>query len=126
MSHSIGSASEWSCHRSTWSTPEAIKRTVKLLARALLVPPVRLGGDEEAVGLALEPGRDPQLGLAVRGGGIDVVDPVLQEDLERAVRNVLGHAAERGGAKDDARAPVTGVPERRCGNHLAQPTSVDS
>ena len=83
---------------------QAIEGTLQLFTRFLGAALVRLGGDEEAVGIALEPGRDPELGVAIAGRDVDVVDVVLEQHVERAVGDVLRDAPERRRAEDDARA----------------------
>src|SRR3977135_2452866 len=82
---------------------------MQLLTRFALGPGVGLGRQEEAAGLALQPGTDPQLGVAVTRGGIDVIDAMPKKHLERAVRSRLGDLRERGGAEDRAGAGVSGA-----------------
>ena len=49
--------------------------------------------------MALQPGAEAQLGVAVAGGGVDVVDAVLTEQLQRAVGVVLRDIAKAAAPK---------------------------
>ena len=101
---------------------EAFERAVNLLASAGSVALPGLRGDEEPVAVLLQPRREPQLGAAVRGSGIDVVDAVLEQQLKRLVGLGLGDRAERRGAEERARAVVAGAPERRFRDHTLRLT----
>src|SRR3977135_2587909 len=89
---------------------------MQLLTRFALGPGVGLGRQEEAAGLALQPGTDPQLGVAVTRGGIDVIDAMPKKHLERPVRSRLSDLRERGGAEDRAGAGVSGPAEGKSRN----------
>ena len=97
---------------------EAVERALELVARAFLVSPACLGGQEEPSGLVLEPRRDAELGVSIRGGDVDVVDSVLEERLEGLVGDALGDAAEGGRAEDDPGALVAGAAELGLRDHL--------
>ncbi len=56
------------------------------------------------VRVALEPRRNAQLGVAIAGSHIDVVDAVLQQQVERLVCLSLGDITECSRAKQRARA----------------------
>jgi hypothetical protein len=99
---------------------EPLERAADALLRALVVPVARLRRDEEAAGLALQPRRDAQLGVAVRGRGVDVVDAVREKEVERALGVVLRDAAERSGAEDRTAALVAGAAERRGDDHATR------
>ncbi len=90
------------------------------VAGALLIAPVGLGRKEEAPRLALQPWRDTQLRVPVGRGGVDVVDAVAEQELERLVGDLLRDAADRRRAEDHARALVTGAAEIGLGDHLAK------
>ena len=90
---------------------QPVEGAVQLLARLVRAAPAGLGGQEKAIGLAAQPGLHAQLGIAVARGDVDVVDAVLQQDLERAVGDVLGDPRERGPSEDDAAAVVARAPE---------------
>ena len=98
---------------------EPLERALDLLLRALVVPLSRLRREEKPVRVPLQPRRDPQLGVAVRGGGIDVVEAVLEQHLERGVRLALRDGSERGGTEEQAGALVAGAPEGRFRDHSA-------
>ena len=72
---------------------------------------------EEAVAVLREPRRESQLRLAVRRGSVDVVDVVLEQQLERAVRLRLRDRAQRRGAEERSRALVARAAERRSFDH---------
>ena len=61
------------------------------VAGAFLVALIAFGREEEAIGLSFQPGRDAQLGVAVTGGGVDVIDAVAQEDIQALIRDLLRH-----------------------------------
>ena len=99
---------------------EAHERAANLLARAGVVALSSLCREKEAPRITLQPGREPQLGVAVRGGRIDVVDAVLEQHRKRRIRLGLGERAEGGRAEDRARALMTGCSERRLRDHDAR------
>jgi hypothetical protein len=68
---------------------ETLERASNLFARSLVVALFGLRRKEEPARVALEPRCDPQLRVAVRGGGVDVVDAVFEQDLERRIRFAL-------------------------------------
>ena len=90
----------------------SVERAMQLLACLGRAACAGLGGDEEAAGVALEPRRDAQLGVAVAGSGVDVVDAVLHQQIESAVGRRLIDAAQRRRTKKSARAVVTGTAKR--------------
>src|SRR6185436_2093335 len=51
---------------------EPVERAPNLLPRSLVVPPAGLGRQEEGFRVALQPWRNAKLGVAVRGGRVDV------------------------------------------------------
>ena len=57
---------------------EAVERAADLLACAGVVALAGLRRQEETVAVPLEPWGEPQLGVAVRGGRVDVVHAVLE------------------------------------------------
>ena len=62
---------------------QAIQRSVEVLLRGLVVASVRLGGNEECSRVPFEPRGDPELGVTVRRGGIDVIHAVLEKEIQR-------------------------------------------
>ena len=70
-----------------------------------------LGGEEERVGVALQPRGDAKFRVAVAGGGVDVVDAELEQDVEHLVGAFLLHAAKAGSAEDRACTAVAGATE---------------
>ncbi len=89
----------------------ALERALDLVARRRVGALAGLRGEEEAVAVPGEAGREPQLGVAVARGGVDVVDAVLEQQLDRLVGVALADVAERGRAEDDAGALVAGAAE---------------
>ena len=65
---------------------ESVERTANLLPRAAVVALPGLRGEKETIAIPGQPRRDPELRVAVGGGGVDVVHAVLEQDLERCVR----------------------------------------
>ena len=59
--------------------PQPLERAADLLARGGVGALAGLRREEEAVAVLAHPGREPQLGVAVARGGVDVVDPVLEQ-----------------------------------------------
>ncbi len=53
-----------------------------LALRRVVCGTSRLGGEEKAIAVRLQPGGEPQLSVAVARGDIDVIDPVTQEQVE--------------------------------------------
>ena len=78
------------------------ERAANLLAGRCVRPLAGLGREEETVTVLAKPGREPELRLAVARRGVDVIDPVLEQELERVVGLVLRHVPERRGAEDHA------------------------
>ena len=73
-SHSSGWTRQWSWMRSTWSTPSRSSER-RICSRAARVRALAgLRREEEPVAVLAQPGREPQLGVAVARGGVDVVD----------------------------------------------------
>jgi hypothetical protein len=94
---------------------------MEFFARTFLVTFVTLRGKEEAARLSLQPRSDTELSISVAGRGVDVVDPVLEQDVQCLVRDLLGHAAERCGTEQDASALVPGAAELNFVDHLVTP-----
>src|SRR6266498_3172504 len=92
-----------------------------LIARGHVGALAGFGGQEELLAVAAHPRPDPQLGFAIAGGGVDVVDAVLKQQLQRAVGVILRDIAERRRAKDRACASVAGAAEGERGNHWFPP-----
>src|SRR5678815_1188243 len=53
-----------------------------------------LGGEKELVAVSLDPGTKSQLCVAVACGGVDVVDPMLADQLDRLISLVLTDVAQ--------------------------------
>ena len=64
---------------------EPVERAADLLVRACVVALAGLRREEELVAMPLQPWRDAELRVTVRRGGVDVVDAVAEEELERSV-----------------------------------------
>jgi hypothetical protein len=92
--------------------PQAFQRTADLLEGAGAAAFLGLGGQEEIRAAGLHPRAHPQLGVAVRGGDVDVVDAVPQQDIQRFIRNRLRNAGERRRAEQRTGADLTRFTER--------------
>ena len=90
---------------------QALERAGDLVAGAGVVAAARLGREEEVVPVAVHPGADPKLGIAVGGRRVDVVDAEREQLVEHPVGGALIDPAERRGAEDHGRAHVSGAPE---------------
>jgi hypothetical protein len=84
-------------------SPEPGERTIQLLERARLEALLRLRGQENLVAARGEPGLHPNLGLAVAGGDVEVVDAGVEREAERPVGLSLRDGPERRGAEDQPR-----------------------
>jgi hypothetical protein len=100
--------------------PKPVKRPTDLVVGWSSKTFASFGGEKHfvAIGLRLQPGAKADLGVAVAGGGIDVVDPSGFKRFHRLVRVVLRHRAKGGGTEDDARALVTSPTKEVRGDHL--------
>jgi len=78
---------------------QPLERTLQVVARLARRAAAGLGGEEEVLAVPRHPRSDAQLGIAVARGGIDVVDAVPQQHLQRTVGLVLARARQRGGAE---------------------------
>src|SRR5438128_1205863 len=96
---------------------EAVKRAVQLLTGSFRRPRPGLGGEKVTTRLALEPGSDAQLRIAVARRGVDVIDTMLCEDLERSVGDRLCNSRQGCCPKDGATALMPGPPELGVGDH---------
>src|SRR5439155_25046057 len=81
-----------------------------------------LGGEEELVAARRQPRRQPQLGVAVAGRGVEVVHTELEQHVEQFVSALLPHPAQRGGTEDDPAAAMPGAPERGLRDHGSSTT----
>ena len=67
--------------------------------------------------MCLEPRRDPQFGVAVHRGSVDVVDAVLEQERQQTVGCLLIRPGDARRAEDDARAVVSGPAVGRTLDH---------
>jgi hypothetical protein len=70
-----------------------------------------LGGEEELARRPFQPGPDPEFGVAVCGGHVDVVDPGADDDVEDPVRFGLGGGRQPGRPEQDPGALVARAPK---------------
>ena len=89
-----------------------VERAVDGVARRRSRPVAGLRRDEERVTMLGQPGSKLILGVPVVRGGVDVVDPVVEQQLEEGVRLRRCRSDERHGAEDDPRARVPRPAER--------------
>jgi hypothetical protein len=90
---------------------ETFEGAPDLVPSGLVAALDRLRGEEEAIAVLRHPAPHRDLGLAVGGGDIDVVDAVVEEQRQRPLvrPGVVGH--ERRRAEDDPAGVVAGGPE---------------
>ena len=99
---------------------EQLERAPDLLACGPVLALAGLGREEEVRAVLAHPRPDPELGVAVARSRVDVVDAVLEQELERAVRLVLRGLAERGCAEQRPRADVPGRAEGELLDHALE------
>ena len=85
---------------------QPLQRAAQFVARPLIRAVAGFGRQEEVPAMAGHPGADAQLGVAVAGGGVDMVDAVLEQDLQRAVSVRLADSTQRRRAKERPRAQL--------------------
>src|SRR5687767_4530195 len=99
---------------------EALERAPDLLPGCAVGPLARLRREEEAVPAAPgEPRREPELRVAVAGGRVEMIEPVADHELERAVRLGLRCARERCRAEDEPAALMPRPAEGSLRDHRA-------
>src|SRR6476646_8081660 len=89
----------------------ALQRAFQRRPGAGTVAVTGLGGEEELRSSGGQPRRQPQFGIAVTGGNVEVVDAELVQDRKQLVGALLAHAAKRRGAEDHSTAQVSGATE---------------
>jgi hypothetical protein len=100
-----------------------LERVVDVASGALAVALAGLARKEEVIAMAVHPGADPQLGIAVSGCGVDVVDAALEQQIEHPVGGSLIDAGKRGAAEQHRGAHMPVRPKGRfsiavCGSPL--------
>jgi len=90
---------------------QAFERAANLRQRGAGGALARLGGQEERPPVALDPVAQPQLGLAVAGGCVHVVDTIAEGHVHGGVGFGLRHVGEGGRAQEEASAGVGGAAE---------------
>src|SRR5712664_1582796 len=98
---------------------EPVERAVDVLARLAGAAAPGLGREEEVLPVARHPRADAQLRVAVARGGVDVVDAIAEQELQRAVGVGLARAGQRRAAEQGDRARVAGPSERSSLEHGA-------
>ena len=83
--------------------PEPLEAVVDLRPRLVPVPQPGLGGQEDPVPDRGHPQAWPQLGVAVAGRDVEMVDPGVQGQLDRGVGGVLVDLGQGGRAVDQDR-----------------------
>ena len=74
-------------------------------------PPACFGGQEEVFPVPNHPGAYEDFRIAIPGGGVDVIHPVLQQDFQGPIR-VFPRGSDQGRAPEDCcRALVAGAAE---------------
>ena len=90
---------------------QAFERSANLIVGRPCFAFAGFGGKENLVSMHLQPRTEPEFRFAIAGGGIDVVDPGVGDQLQRPVGICLRHVSECGGAKNDATAGVARAAE---------------
>src|SRR4051794_19127410 len=97
--------------------PEPFERALEAGPGAVARALAGLGGEEVVLPAAGQPRRQPQLGVAVTGGGVNVVDAESRQPIQYLVGLLLPHGAQGRGAEDDPAAVMTGTSEGGARNH---------
>src|SRR5260370_42168684 len=71
------------------------------------------------------PRGEPQLRLAVRGCGIDVIDAKFEQNIEYLIDLFLLHPSQRGGAENHPRTLMAGFSKRNGPDHWSPPRLVN-
>jgi hypothetical protein len=100
--------------------PQPLERALEARPRRVPAAVAGLGGDEELAGVRRHPRRHPQLGIAVGGGHVQVVDARLDQHRQQAVGGLLAHRRERRATEDDAAALVARTSERDTVDHAGK------
>ena len=111
LSSSSRSPTACSWSRSTWSVCSRSRDALICRQAASRVALAGLGGQEDLVADPRHPRAEPQLGVAVARGDVEVVDARVERLLHRGVGDVLGDVAERRRAVDEHRALVAELAE---------------
>ena len=94
-----------------------LERALEGRPSRVALPVAGLGGEKDLVAVVGEPRLQPDLGLAVPGRGVDVVDARRLDLGEDPIGGALTDPAEPGGAEDDPGRIVPGPPELRGWEH---------
>src|SRR5260370_38392639 len=71
------------------------------------------------------PRGEPQLRLAVRGCGIDVIDAKFEQNIEYLIGLFLLHPSQRGSAENHPRTLMAGLSKRNGPDHWSPPRLVN-
>ena len=96
---------------------QPLERAMEVLARLGRRPAAGLRREKEVLPVTGHPRPDAELGVAVPRGGVDVVDAVPEQQVERAIGVGLTGPRQRGPAEEGHRARVTGASERASLDH---------
>ena len=96
---------------------EPLERPVDVLARLVRGALAGLGREEEVPPVASHPRPDAKLGVAVPRRGVDVVDAVAEQELQRAIRLRLAGAGQGGRPEQRHRALMARPSERSSLDH---------
>src|SRR5271168_298506 len=97
--------------------PQPLERAMETIARALVGAVAGFGGEKKPLAMLAHPWADAQFRLAVRRGGVEMIDAVFEEHLEHAVGFVLLHPAERCGSEKNPSTLMPRFPEWTCFDH---------
>ena len=97
---------------------QSFERAADLVVSRTCFALASFGGQEKAVSFLLHPRTEANFGVAIAGGGVDMVDPRLDDQFHRAVGVTLTGAGESRRPEDDAGAGVTCVAEGMGWEHV--------
>jgi len=96
---------------------EPLERTLEAPSRAATSSLVGLCCEKELFSTLGKPWAQPEFGVSVGGGGIEVVDAVTKKRRQERVGLILGHAEKSRSPENDPAARVTRAPERHARDH---------
>src|SRR5271154_1887801 len=97
--------------------PQPLERAMETVARALIGAVAGFGGEKKPLAMLAHPRADAQFRLAIRRGGVEMIDAVFEEHLEHAVGFVLLHPTESSGSKKNPSTLMPRFPKWTCLNH---------
>jgi hypothetical protein len=97
---------------------EPFERSIKTIARASVSSIAGFAGEKKTLAMLSHPRANSQFRIAVRSGGVDVVDTVFEQDLQDLIGLFLFHSTESGGAENHAGTLMPSFSEQNFLDHF--------